>query len=109
MNKLSTFLVQESLLSEADMRICIASALQTQQSLARVILSNDNLSPDALYNKIAEFEKLEFADLRNHPCDKELSSQNMRDNYIALSAIPWKKNNGNIVIATSEITSPLQE
>ncbi len=109
MELLTEFLLDESLLNKNDLQWHARTALQAGQPLAGSILRNSNISPHTLYKKIAKFEGLAFADLRKNPCDKELLSPEMRDKYLNLQAIPWKKKNDITVIATSEITAGLKK
>ncbi len=108
MGTLLKFLEKDSLLCKQKLLEFSNMAAKTGQPLAGIILSNNNANPQLLYKKIAEFEKLQFADLRAQPCDKELLSPDMRDDYLKFQAIPWKKASGKIVIATSAITSELK-
>lgn len=66
-------------------------------------------NPYRLHKEIALSANLAFADLRKQPCDMNLLSAQLRNEYIKLSAIPWKRDGNLIIIATSRITDSLQK
>lgn len=108
MEKLKNFLLKEAVVEKQVLQECSKIASEVDKMLAEVILSREDISPYVLYKKIAEFEELEFADLRAQQCDKNLLSSDMRDDYLKFSAIPWKIDGGDVVIATSAISDALK-
>jgi|GEM_PF-6175711 len=65
-------------------------------------------SPYIFYKEVAASENLEFADLRKYPCDPQLLSDRLKDEYIKNEAIPWKKTDNGVLIATSSINDNLK-
>lgn len=109
MDRLDKFLLHQSYLSEDALAEFRQISIEVGRNIASVILSHESANPHELYSKIANYHKLEFADLRKHPCDENILSSNMRDEYLEYSAIPWQKHGGTITIATSDINSSVEE
>jgi glycosyltransferase involved in cell wall biosynthesis len=65
-------------------------------------------SPYIFYKNLAESENLEFADLRKNPCDLDLLSYKLRDEYLCNSVIPWKKTQNGIILATTSINKQIK-
>ena len=72
MEALLKSLSESAVITELERYEFLKMAKQSDQSPIEVILSNINVNPYFLYKKIAKHEGLEFVDLRECPCDKEL-------------------------------------
>lgn len=101
-------LLQEPLAEGSVLKEGSGIALEFNEIVPEVKISEDDESPYIKYQRIAKFEGLEFADLRLSPCNKELLSEDLRDEYLKLNAIPWKMDGDNVVIAASAVTYTLR-
>lgn len=108
MEKLSAFLLQQADLKENSYNEFRRISEENGRNIAAVILSHSSINPQKLYGAIAAMKNLEFADLEKYPCDSSILCKTLRDEYLKLGAIPWRKNGDITFIATSEITPALQ-
>lgn len=106
---LSNFLVEQSVICSNKLLDIKNICEKTGSSLEEILISHNYVNPVDLYSKIALYKQLEFANLKLHPCDKNSINYGHRPFYKALSAIPWKIEGENIIIATSKITKELKQ
>lgn len=106
---LSDFLVEEAVICSNKILDIQNICEKTGSTLEEILLLHNYMNPVDLYSKIAVYNQLEFADLQLYPCDKKLINYGHRPFYKALSAIPWKIEGENIVIATAKVTEDLKQ
>ncbi|MCI5050201.1 MAG: glycosyltransferase [Rickettsiales bacterium] len=90
----------------------LSEALSSQQSLharvGEILLSSNKVSPQRFYNEIANQHDLPFVDLEETPPDSHLVAYEELMYYQSYRCIPWKLQNGRMVIACTELTARLQ-
>jgi len=106
---LTDFLTEKSVICKNSLQKVLDICEQTGSSLEDILICHNYVNPKKLYSAIADFNKLEFADLRISPCDMKILNNAHKPFYRSLNAIPWKKDGDNIVIAAAKITDELKQ
>lgn len=102
-NKLGDLLVKKNLLTEAQLQKAREVAFRNASSFSETLLAEGFVNPYELYECVAQIYGLEFADLYKNPCDLNLIKSELRDDYIRLQLIPWKKEGDLVVVAAVDI------
>ena len=102
MNQLGQILLKDGVISEAQLLQALSLQKLSRTRLGDIIIAKGMTDYLKLYSALAKHYGLEFIDLLNEPPDKNLLNIHEVENYIKLRVIPWKNDNGKIIIATSE-------
>lgn len=88
-------------------------ALSAQQhegaKLGEVLLGKGEVKMLPFYQTLAEQLDLPFANLIEEPCDEILFTRDKQQIYLTFMAVPWKKEDGVITLATINPTEQLKE
>jgi cellulose synthase/poly-beta-1,6-N-acetylglucosamine synthase-like glycosyltransferase len=108
MTDLANFLLDKNLLTPLELAAVLSLQNKSGCDLPAILFAEGYINPYYLYQAMAEFHQLPFADLAKYPCDKKLLNAAVRDDYKNLSAIPWKKDGDKIIIAVCAITPEIK-
>ncbi|MCE3233509.1 MAG: N-glycosyltransferase [Rickettsiaceae bacterium] len=108
MRQLGQFLVNKNVISQEELDTIIEKHSQLSSGLPDILFSEGYVNPYNLYQAIAEFYGMEFADLQKIPCDINLLNINERETYKSLQLMPWKTANGKIAIAVCDINTEVK-
>lgn len=108
MKKFCNFLIKEKVITQDQADIALLICNDENSDLLKFFLSIGIKSID-LYQSFAKFNNLSFANLYIDKCDRDLLNSLERDEYIKYSAIPWKKKNNKIILATSKLDKNTKE
>src|SRR3569832_2405683 len=73
--------------------------------LAQTIISSGQVRPIDYYKTVAEVYGVRFVDLRAEPIDEGLIDVHDRADYAERHLVPWRKVDGRLMIATTEISA----
>lgn len=99
-SQIKKILSQGSYLSEEDLEQAEASAKQDKLSLADYLLAYNIISKDLLGQAVAEFFKVEYADLNSYQPDKEQVLKISEDTARKFRCVLFKESKEGVVIAT---------
>ncbi|MGE6739524.1 glycosyltransferase family 2 protein [Allorhizobium pseudoryzae] len=71
--------------------------------MERLLISERLVSARSYYQALAEANDLPFIDLTQEPCDPALLKAGDRNDYTRLSLLPWRRQDGVTLIATTEL------
>jgi len=106
---LTDFLIEKSVICKNTLQDVLKISEQTGSSLEDILISHNHVNPKDLYVNIAGYNKIEFADLKQYPCEKEIVDSSHRPFYKSLNAIPWKREGDGVIIAATKITDDLKK
>lgn len=104
MNPIGEILRARGLISKEQLEQIILLQNHSHSRLGDIIISEGIITYLELYSALAEHYGLRFVNLLQEPPDEILLTPLNVDDYIRLRAIPWKLNNGKIIIAITEYT-----
>lgn len=108
MEKLGKFLVKKNIITEFELGEALEIQHKTHSPLSRILLSEGFSNSLQLYQAIAEYEQVPFANLITEAVDANLVSLEHKYDYLSLSCIPWKKDGEITLIATSDINDDVE-
>jgi cellulose synthase/poly-beta-1,6-N-acetylglucosamine synthase-like glycosyltransferase len=87
-----------------DLELSHALSLQQRSGgrMGDILIGQDNVSYYALYQAIAEQYGVPFVDLLRKPPEASLLHQAEAETYLRLQAIPWRKENGKVIVAVCD-------
>ena len=103
---LGQLLLQEKLITPAQLEEALARQFRWGSRLGDVILASGWVKPLDFYRVLAQHFQMEFVNLTHHPVDASLFQANAHSDYAQFLYLPWRKQNGILWIATAEPHSP---
>ncbi len=100
-------LVKECAIQPADLEAALRQQKRCGSPLGKVLVGQGKLSAYRFHRTLAVHLGLPFADMRKEPCDPKLFRPEHLPDYLALQAMPWKREGRTILLATPEITPAL--
>lgn len=97
-------LVERKLLSLTGLALALRRAAEWGSTLGQTLISSGQVRPMDYYTAIADVYGVRFVDLRAEPIDESLVSVDDRDDYTERHIVPWRKVDGRLMIATTEIS-----
>lgn len=109
MQDLGAFLVEQSVITAYELEQAEQEAKACGSPLPRIILAEGFSAPLKLYDAIAKYYKLPFANLETYPSDPALIDPEMAENYHEYNVIPWKTEGKKTVLAITEPSEALKK
>jgi cellulose synthase/poly-beta-1,6-N-acetylglucosamine synthase-like glycosyltransferase len=105
---LGELLIAKDLITSADLKQALEQQGESGGLIGAILVSEGYLSNLELARAIAEKEDLDFVDTLITPPDLKLLEESEKSQYLRLESIPWRRENGVVVIATAAITEQLK-
>lgn len=99
---LGTILIGKGLLTQQQLDDALSEQLQSGSRLGDILVSKSIISMQTLYRMLAEHFRTRFVDLLAEQPDNALLRAADLNEYIQYRAVPWKREEGAITVATSE-------
>src|SRR6478609_8529681 len=96
-------LVERGVLTPGALAAAIPDQLKWQSTLGEVLIGKGQVRPLDYYRAFAEVHSVAFVDLVAEPPDASLITADDRDAYARLQMVPWRLNDGRMIIAAVEI------
>ena len=77
---------------------------RSRDRLGDILVASGSISYHALYAALAQQQELPFADLLKHPPEGELLELAHARNYLRLGVMPWKREEGRVIVALSDMS-----
>lgn len=106
---LGKILLDKGLVSEGDLYHALVAQQVSGDKIGRILLARGSLNAYKLHLALAEHYGTDFADLRKNPPDLSLINSSYRKRYLEMEALPWRKENGKVVIAATDIDKKVKE
>ncbi len=103
---LGQILLRRGLITDAQLARVLLLQKRFGSRLGDILVSEGIINYHALYQAVADHYRLPYANLLESPPDVSLLKATSIGEYIKRGIIPWKKQDGEIIIALSEITEP---
>jgi hypothetical protein len=97
--RIGTWLMEKGLISEEQLAHVLGRQHISGGRFGEIAVASGMLSHHALYQALAEQEKLYFADLLSSPPEKELLDMSQVPAYLQLGLIPWRRHEGYTEVA----------
>lgn len=102
-------LLREGIITQEHLARALAIQKKSGGRIGEILYSLGACNSLVLHQQLAMQQGLIFADLLRHPPDVALLQEGNLASYLHLQALPWKKENGGVVIATPQITASIRE
>ena len=103
--EVAKLLLEKKLLSLTGLAVAMRQAGEWGSGLAQTIISSGQVRPIDYYKTVAEVYGVRFVDLRAEPIDEGLIDVHDRADYAERHLVPWRKVDGRLMIATTEISA----
>lgn len=104
---LGQWLLKKESLSAEQLHEALEEQERTGARLGEILVTRDVISPLNLYVALAEQKKSRLVDLAAQPPDPELSEDTLIPLYLSHRLIPWRREEGKLLIATAEPDDPV--
>jgi cellulose synthase/poly-beta-1,6-N-acetylglucosamine synthase-like glycosyltransferase len=98
-------LIARKALRITDLAVALRQAHNWGSSVAQTLIAAGKIRAMDYYRTLAEVYELPFVDLQQQPIDPDLVSVDDRLDYAARHIVPWRRINGRLVLAATEITA----
>jgi len=98
-------LIERRLISLTGLAVAMRNAADWGSSLAQTVISSGAVRPFDYYRAVADVYEVRFVDLRSEPIDVSLTNLEDRADYAERNIVPWRRVNGRLMIATTEISA----
>lgn len=99
---LGAILIERGLITPDELTAALAEQQRTKSRLGDILTGNGSLAMFTLYQALADHCGLAYANLLTEPCDETLLDYAQVNDYIRHRILPWKRDGGAVVLATSE-------
>jgi len=106
--KIGDVLVEKKLITKQDLLESLNIQKSYGSKVGKVLMGEGKIRAFQFYRALAEQLGMEFVDLNEEPCDEVLIETDERENYLRFHAVPWKKDDKTIIIATSDMTPEME-
>ncbi|RYE08834.1 MAG: glycosyltransferase [Hyphomicrobiales bacterium] len=103
--EVAKLLIERKLLSLTGLATAMRHAAEWGSNLAQTLISSGEVRPMDYYRGVADVYGVRFVDLRQEPIDESLVTVEDRAEYAERHIVPWRKIDGRLLIATTEITA----
>ena len=103
--EVAKLLLEKRLLSLTGLAVAMRQAPEWGSGLAQTIISSGQVRPIDYYRTVAEVYGVRFVDLKAEPIDATLVDVKDRADYAERHLVPWRKIDGRLLIATTEISA----
>jgi len=103
--EVAKLLLEKRLLSLTGLAVAMRQAPEWGSGLAQTIISSGQVRPIDYYRAVAEVYGVRFVDLKAEPIDEALVDVKDRADYAERHLVPWRKIDGRLLIATTEISA----
>lgn len=97
-------LVAGGLLAREQLEHALALQARDGGRLGDILIGEGMLGYLPLYREVAALEGLPFVDLLREPPQEGLPQENAREDYLRLRVMPWRCEQGEVVVAACEVT-----
>jgi glycosyltransferase XagB len=104
MAQLGDILRQRGLINDAQLSRALALQTRSHCRLGDILIGQGMISYLALYQAVAAHFGLPFVDLLKEPPEPHLLNQAQAETYLELRALPWRRQNGKITVATCDLS-----
>lgn len=101
---LGELLVTQALLSQEQLEAALQEQREKGGRLGSILTGNGMVSALDLYQTVARHYGVEFANLLASPPDSELLERERWEEYLLLELIPWKRQEGKVLLAVTDVT-----
>lgn len=106
--RLGESLIQGSHITTEQLEEALSIQKISGARLGEILISLGHIHYLTLYQTIAELLDIPFINLREQPCDAELLETDIAQSFIDLRVLPWRKEQGKLLVAITEPESALQ-
>jgi cellulose synthase/poly-beta-1,6-N-acetylglucosamine synthase-like glycosyltransferase len=103
--EVAKLLLERKLLSLTGLAVAMRQASDWGSSLSQTIISAGEVRPVDYYRAVADVYGVRFVDLTKEPIDETLVTVEDRAEYAERHMVPWRKLDGRLMIAATEITA----
>lgn len=107
--QLGQWLVEEQVIEPEQLEVALAKHEAGGARLGDVLVAEGTVSYLTLYRAMAGYFGLPFVNLLEEKPEATLSDVHDLNQYIALRALPWQRDEGGVLIATSEPSLELED
>lgn len=100
--RIGDHLVGKALLTREDVQHALQEQQRTGGRLGEILIGEGKLTAYRFHRELADQLGLPFVDVERDPSDERLLQVFERDTYLRLQAIPWRMDNGAVVIAATD-------
>ncbi len=100
--RLGEVLIGRGLITHDELESALAEQRRSGSRLGDILVGRGQVSLLTLYQSVATHFQLPFVNLLKTPCSPELLRFDDVQHYIHLRVIPWQKDQGVLILATSE-------
>ena len=102
--EVAKLLIERKLLSLTGLAVAMRNAAEWGSNLAQSLISSGQVRPMDYYKAVADVYGVRFVDLQKEPIDESLVALEDRADYADRNIVPWRRVDGRLLIATTEIT-----
>ena len=106
--RLGESLIQATLITTEQLEEALAIQKNSGARLGEILVSLGYIHYLTLYQHIAELLGIPFINLREEPCDTTLLETDIAQSFLDLRVLPWRKENGRLLVAITEPESDIQ-
>jgi len=98
-------LLERRIITLTGLAVAMRQAAEWGSTLARTLISGGQVRPMDYYKAVADVYGVRFVDLQREPIDEALTRVEDRADYAERNIVPWRRIDGRLMIATTEITA----
>lgn len=100
--RIGELLHKRGAITQAQLDTALDLQRKTGSRFGDILISEGAANYRSLYEAIAESKKIPFVDLLSSPPDPQLLSLQHIESYLQLGVLPWKKENGVLIVAVCD-------